>query len=105
MALGGSLRRNPWGRELPIARAITLTEAGRAHPLLASRPAVFDALCSHLDEIETLPTNSEVLAANVGQQIETRIEQVQGQPPVRAQMAANPGQCRPLLIDGHQVLK
>jgi GMP synthase (glutamine-hydrolysing) len=63
-ALGGSIRRNPRGRELPIARAITVTEAGRAHPLLASRPAVFDALCSHLDEIETLPPNSQVLAAN-----------------------------------------
>ena len=64
VALGGSVRRNPRGRELPIARAITVTEAGRAHPLLASRPAVFDALCSHLDEIETLPSNSQVLAAN-----------------------------------------
>jgi GMP synthase (glutamine-hydrolysing) len=64
VALGGSVRRNPRGRELPIARAITVTEAGRAHPLLASRPAVFDALCSHLDEIETLPPNSQVLATN-----------------------------------------
>jgi GMP synthase (glutamine-hydrolysing) len=64
VALGGSVRRNPRGRELPIARAITATEAGRAHPLLASRPAVFDALCSHIDEIETLPPNSQVLAAN-----------------------------------------
>jgi GMP synthase (glutamine-hydrolysing) len=41
-----------------------VTEAGRAHPLLASRPSVFDALCSHLDEIETLPPNSQVLATN-----------------------------------------
>ena len=41
-----------------------MTDTGRAHPLLASRPAVFDALCSHLDEIETLPPNSQVLAAN-----------------------------------------
>jgi GMP synthase (glutamine-hydrolysing) len=64
VALGGSVRRNPRGRELPIARAIAATEAGRAHPLLASRPPVFDALCSHLDEIETLPPNSQVLAAN-----------------------------------------
>jgi GMP synthase (glutamine-hydrolysing) len=64
VALGGSVRRNPRGRELPIARAIAVTEAGRAHPLLASRPAVFDALCSHLDEIETLPPNSQILAAN-----------------------------------------
>jgi len=64
VGLGGSVRRNPRGRELPIARAITVTEAGRAHRLLASRPAVFDALCSHLDEIETLPPNAQVLAAN-----------------------------------------
>jgi GMP synthase (glutamine-hydrolysing) len=64
VALGGSVRRNPRGRELPIARAITVTEAGRVYPLFATRPAVFDALCSHLDEIETLPPNSQVLAAN-----------------------------------------
>src|SRR5262249_31914387 len=64
VALGGSVRRNPRGRELPIARAITVTEAGRAHRHLGSRPAVFDALCSHLDEIETLRPNSQVLAAN-----------------------------------------
>lgn len=64
VALGGSVRRNRRGRELPIARAITVTHAGRAHPLLTSRPAIFDALCSHLDEIETLPPDSQVLAAN-----------------------------------------
>jgi GMP synthase (glutamine-hydrolysing) len=64
VALGGSVRRNPRGRELAIARAITVTEAGRTHPLLASRPAVFDALCSHLDEVETLPPNAVVLAGN-----------------------------------------
>lgn len=64
VALGGSVRRNPRGRELAVARAITVTEAGRNHPLLASRPPVFDALCSHLDEIDTLPPNAEILAAN-----------------------------------------
>lgn len=64
VALGGSVRRNPRGRELAIARAITLTETGRNHPLLATRPPVFDALCSHLDEIETLPPDAEILAAN-----------------------------------------
>ncbi len=64
VALGGSVRRNPRGRELAIARAITVTDAGRNHPLLASRPPVFDALCSHLDEIETLPPDAEILASN-----------------------------------------
>jgi GMP synthase (glutamine-hydrolysing) len=64
VALGGSVRRNPRGRELAIARAITVTATGRNHPLLASRPSVFDALCSHLDEVETLPPNADILAAN-----------------------------------------
>jgi GMP synthase (glutamine-hydrolysing) len=64
VALGGSVRRTPRGRELPIARSISITEGGRAHPLFATRPLVFDALCSHVDEVETLPPNAEVLAAN-----------------------------------------
>ena len=75
VALGGSVRRNPRGRELPIARAITMTEVGRADPLLASRPAVFDALCSHLDEIETLPANSRILAGNEVSAIQAIIAQ------------------------------
>jgi GMP synthase (glutamine-hydrolysing) len=47
-----------------VARAITATAAGRSHPLLATRPAVFDALCSHVDELEQLPPGAEVLAQN-----------------------------------------
>ena len=64
VALGGTVRRNPRGRELGVARAITTTAAGRSHPLLAMRPSVFDALCSHIDEIEQLPPGAEVLAQN-----------------------------------------
>jgi GMP synthase (glutamine-hydrolysing) len=64
VALGGTVRRNPRGRELGVARAITTTAAGRSHPLLATRPAVFDALCSHIDELEQLPPGAEVLAQN-----------------------------------------
>src|SRR5262249_11583092 len=45
VALGGTVLRNPRGRELGVARAITVTAAGRSHPLLATRPFVFDALC------------------------------------------------------------
>jgi GMP synthase (glutamine-hydrolysing) len=64
VALGGTVRRNPRGRELGVARAISTTAAGRSHPLLAGRPAVFDALCSHIDELEQLPPGAEVLAGN-----------------------------------------
>jgi GMP synthase (glutamine-hydrolysing) len=64
VALGGTVRRNPRGRELGVARAITTTAAGRSHPLLAARPSIFDALCSHIDELEQLPPGAEVLAQN-----------------------------------------
>jgi GMP synthase (glutamine-hydrolysing) len=63
-ALGGMVRHNPQGRELGVARAISLNAAGRAHPMLAGRPYVYDALCSHMDEIEQVPPGGEVLAAN-----------------------------------------
>ena len=64
VALGGTVRRNPRGRELGVARRITTTAAGRSHPLLATRPPVFDALCSHIDELEQLPSGAVVLAQN-----------------------------------------
>jgi GMP synthase (glutamine-hydrolysing) len=63
-ALGGSVRLNPKGREFGIARNIGLTDDGRAHPLYAGKATAFDALCSHEDEIDTLPSGSIVLASN-----------------------------------------
>jgi GMP synthase (glutamine-hydrolysing) len=64
VALGGSVRRSPNGRELGIARRIILTASGRSHPLLAARPLAYDALCSHLDEVDVPPERAEVLAGN-----------------------------------------
>ena len=64
VVLGGSVRGNPQGREFGITRRITLTDAGRAHAVLGRRPLAFDALCSHLDEVHTLPANAQVLAGN-----------------------------------------
>lgn len=64
VAAGGQVRANPKGREVGIARRIVPTEAGRNHPLLASRPASYDAICVHLDEVGTLPEGMTVLAGN-----------------------------------------
>jgi len=64
VALGGAVRRNPNGRELGVARAIAVTGQGVGHPLLSGRPSVFDALCSHEDEVESLPPGASVLAGN-----------------------------------------
>jgi GMP synthase (glutamine-hydrolysing) len=63
-AAGGRVHRNPKGREFGFGRRIQLTEAGRAHPLFAGKPAVFEAPTVHLDAIEILPEGASVLATN-----------------------------------------
>jgi GMP synthase (glutamine-hydrolysing) len=64
VAAGGSVRANPKGREIGIARRIALTPAGRAHAMYAGKRSVFDAVTVHLDEVETLAPGTTVLAAN-----------------------------------------
>jgi GMP synthase (glutamine-hydrolysing) len=63
-ALGGTVHLNPDGREIGVARRICPTEAGRRHALYDGKQAAFDALCSHEDEVETLPAGAELLASN-----------------------------------------
>jgi len=63
-ALGGTVRRNPQGREIGIARNIALTTRGRDHLLFKGKADAFDALCSHQDEVATLPQGARVLAGN-----------------------------------------
>jgi GMP synthase (glutamine-hydrolysing) len=64
VAAGGSVRKNPKGREIGFARRIRLTQAGREHPMFERRRDAFDALTVHLDEVETLPLDTTVLATN-----------------------------------------
>jgi GMP synthase (glutamine-hydrolysing) len=61
---GGSVRRNPKGREVGFGRAIRLTAAGREHPMYAGKADSFDAVAVHLDEVETLAPDTAVLALN-----------------------------------------
>ena len=63
-AAGGSVRKNPKGREIGFGRGIRLTEAGRQHPMYAGKLDVFNAPTVHLDEVETLPPGATVLATN-----------------------------------------
>jgi GMP synthase (glutamine-hydrolysing) len=64
VAADGDVRKNPLGREVGIARKLTPTEAGRAHPLLEGRPAAYDAPAIHLDMVTALPGDCTVLASN-----------------------------------------
>jgi GMP synthase (glutamine-hydrolysing) len=63
-AAGGTVRRNPQGREMGYARKITVNEAGRSHAMLAGRPVSFDAPAVHLDEVETMAPGTTLLASN-----------------------------------------
>jgi len=64
VAAGGLVAANPRGREMGIARKITLTPEGRGHPMFAGKPTVFDAFISHVDEITHLPPGAVMLASN-----------------------------------------
>jgi len=63
-AAGGSVRKNPQGREIGFGRGIRLTEAGRQHPMYIGKLDVFNAPTVHLDEVESLPPGATVLATN-----------------------------------------
>lgn len=64
VAAGGTVRRNPRGREFGIARNIALTQAGLTHPMYRGKGRVFAASAIHFDEVETLPEGALVLAEN-----------------------------------------
>lgn len=67
---GGKVNRNPRGRELGIARKLTLTPEGRRANLFDGKASVFDAMAIHLDEVTQLPPAAELLASNVHSQIQ-----------------------------------
>jgi GMP synthase (glutamine-hydrolysing) len=63
-AAGGTVVRNPRGREFGFARRIMLTPAGRDHAMFQGKPEVFEAPTVHVDTVESLPSNSTPLAHN-----------------------------------------
>lgn len=64
VAAGGSVRPNALRLEAGFARRITPTADGRSHPLLAGRPAAYDAPAIHTDEVAALPPGATLLAGN-----------------------------------------
>jgi len=64
VALGGQVQLSPAGLEFGIGRKITVNATGRGHALYQGKPAVFDALCWHQDEVTTPPQGAVVLASN-----------------------------------------
>ncbi|MEJ0087888.1 MAG: type 1 glutamine amidotransferase [Pseudomonadota bacterium] len=63
-AAGGSVVRNPRGREFGFGRRITLTSPGRDHAMFQGKPEVFEACTVHVDTVDSLPAGSTPLAHN-----------------------------------------
>jgi GMP synthase (glutamine-hydrolysing) len=63
-AAGGTVVRNPRGREFGFGRRIMLTPAGRDHAMFQGKPEVFEAPTVHVDTVESLPPGSTALAHN-----------------------------------------
>ncbi len=64
VAAGGTVRKNPKGREIGFGRRIRLSDTGRKHPMYVGKADVFNAPTVHLDEVETLAPGTTVLASN-----------------------------------------
>lgn len=61
---GGTVTRNPRGKELGVARKIQLTAAGRAHPMYEGKPSVFGGFSSHKDQATHLPGAGSLLLSS-----------------------------------------
>lgn len=64
VAAGGIVSSHPKGREMGLARKITLTPEGRSHPMYEGKPSVFDGYISHDDEVTHLPAGALILSGN-----------------------------------------
>ena len=78
VAAGGTVRANPKGREIGIARRIALTPAGRGHAMYDGKASVFDAVTVHLDEVETLASGTTVLATNAQSDVQAAEIRIDG---------------------------
>ena len=63
-AAGGLVRKNPNGLEAVIAKNIKINTSGENHPLYKNKPKIFDSFCWHYDELERLPSNTQILSSN-----------------------------------------
>jgi len=64
VATGGKVGINPKGRELGVARKISVTPEGRGCGLFEGKSSVFDSPAIHCDEVTHLPSGGIVLATN-----------------------------------------
>ena len=62
--LGDRCAASPHGDEDGLAKAITLTDSGRGHPMMQGRASQFHAPAVHRDEVQCLSEGARLLARN-----------------------------------------
>ena len=77
-ATGGRIRKNPKGREMIFARNIELNSVGQNHNMYKGKINRFDAFCSHLDEIESVPSESNILSTNEHSKVQSLSFKING---------------------------
>ena len=70
VAAGGRVAPRGSGMRAAITRAVTRTEAGRGHPLLAGRPDAWDVPAMHSSIVTELPPGAVALARTPGTPVE-----------------------------------
>ncbi|MBB5692937.1 type 1 glutamine amidotransferase [Muricoccus pecuniae] len=70
VAAGGEVGPREGGKEAGFARRIAPSAAGRDHPLLAGRPAAYDAPAIHSDEVKRLPPGATLLAGSAASPVQ-----------------------------------
>ncbi|PKI03467.1 type 1 glutamine amidotransferase [Glaciecola sp. 33A] len=73
IASGGAVAPCRNGRELGVARKISLTACAQTHPFMQQKPWFYDAPCIHYDEVTRLPANATLLCSNAHSEIQGAI--------------------------------
>ncbi|MEM6971844.1 MAG: type 1 glutamine amidotransferase [Pseudomonadota bacterium] len=76
--LGGAVGVSGAGIQAPIARDVTLTPAGRGHPMHRRRSEIFDVPCIHRDVVTRLPSGAVITAANAQTDVQAMIYERDG---------------------------
>ncbi len=64
VAAGGTVVKNPKGREMGFGRKIIKTKEGLDHPMLKGKPSSYYAFESHYDIVGEVPAGGVILARN-----------------------------------------
>ena len=76
--LGGTVGASPNGYEGGLAKGLTLTDAGKTHPMMAGRKDGDAVPCIHRDEVQTLPQGAVLLAGNAHSPVQAAVYERNG---------------------------